>query len=253
MNTGTARAELLAACLLTIAGGSMDACSFVSHGHVFATAQSGNVVLLALALASGTARQSFRHLPSIIAFLAGVIYVKLAEARPSPGNPSTGSPSTGSPSKGSPSKGSPSKGSPETGAPRRHCLRLECAGLVALALATRGLPDIVVTTSISFVAALQLASFSRIGKWSFSSAMTTSNLRIAASAATAVWLDPADAEARHRAIALSLVCLSFFAGALLGGYSALRLGDYTLFATAALVAAATFVLHRRQPSQEPLA
>lgn len=42
---------LLATCLVTLAGGAVDAWVYLGHGHVFANAQSGNIVLMGIALA----------------------------------------------------------------------------------------------------------------------------------------------------------------------------------------------------------
>lgn len=43
----------LIAVLLAVVGGSLDAYSYVARGHVFANAQTGNIVLFGLHLADG--------------------------------------------------------------------------------------------------------------------------------------------------------------------------------------------------------
>src|SRR5262245_49201798 len=61
-----------AAVLLTVSGGFLDAFSYVGHGGVFATAMTGNVILLGVAAATGAWTQAARHLAPLGAFLVGV-------------------------------------------------------------------------------------------------------------------------------------------------------------------------------------
>ena len=58
--------------LLTLAGGFQDAYSYNGRGHVFANAQTGNVVLLGQNLAMGHWQEALRYLLPLLAFLAGV-------------------------------------------------------------------------------------------------------------------------------------------------------------------------------------
>jgi len=57
---------------LATAGGFLDGFTYVGHGHVFANAMTGNVVLLGINSLSGSWQTALRHLPAILAFLAGV-------------------------------------------------------------------------------------------------------------------------------------------------------------------------------------
>lgn len=57
---------------LTLAGGFQDAYSYNCRGHVFANAQTGNIVLLGQNLAQGNWGAALRYLIPILAFLAGV-------------------------------------------------------------------------------------------------------------------------------------------------------------------------------------
>src|SRR5580692_10242941 len=58
--------------LLASAGGFLDGFTYVGHGHVFANAMTGNVVLLGINCFSGSWRAALLHLPAILAFIAGV-------------------------------------------------------------------------------------------------------------------------------------------------------------------------------------
>jgi uncharacterized membrane protein YoaK (UPF0700 family) len=69
---------LAASALSTTAGGAMDAWVYLAHGHVFANAQSGNVVLMGIALASGDVVTAATHLPSLMAFATGALASRLS-------------------------------------------------------------------------------------------------------------------------------------------------------------------------------
>lgn len=215
-----ARLDLLTAVLLTFAGGSMDACTYVAHGHVFATAQTGNIVLLALGLASGDFADAGRHVPSLLAFSAAIVCSRILE------------------------------GVLDRSRERSPALRLflECVGLLALVWYADRLPDMVVTASVAFIGGLQLTTFSRVDSWSFNSTITTGNLRDLFSAISMVWLRPGEGQHRRRAIALGAICLAFFAGALVGGYCTMRLGDRALLLTTCSVLTAAFLLRARAGS-----
>lgn len=59
---------------LAMAGGFLDAYTYLFHGEVFASMQSGNVILLGINLASGEFGRNFaRYLPPILLFLIGII------------------------------------------------------------------------------------------------------------------------------------------------------------------------------------
>jgi len=57
--------------------GFLDAFTWVGHGHVFANAMTGNVVLLGVFATAGNWPQAWRHLPPIIAFICGVLTARL--------------------------------------------------------------------------------------------------------------------------------------------------------------------------------
>src|SRR5580658_9977499 len=58
--------------LLAAAGGFLDGFTYVGHGHVFANAMTGNVVLLGISCFSGSWRTALQLLPPILAFVVGV-------------------------------------------------------------------------------------------------------------------------------------------------------------------------------------
>ena len=57
--------------LLAISGGLMDAYSYLYRGHVFANAQTGNVLMFSIHLSKGEWMSSLHYALPIIAFLSG--------------------------------------------------------------------------------------------------------------------------------------------------------------------------------------
>jgi uncharacterized membrane protein YoaK (UPF0700 family) len=127
---------------------------------------------------------------------------------------------------------------------RNARLVAESAMLLVLALSVGALPDHVVAASVGFIAAAQITSLSRIGEATFNTGMTTGNLRGAVSAAVTTWMNQASVPDRDRFVTLWLLCLAFPAGALLGGVGARLLGDKTAFIIAGLVGCSVIVMWR---------
>ena len=62
---------------LTLAGGLQDAYSYFVRDHVFANAQTGNIVLLGYYLVGGLFSNSMRYLFPILSFIIGVFIAEL--------------------------------------------------------------------------------------------------------------------------------------------------------------------------------
>ena len=61
------------ALLITLACGFLDAYTYLARGHVFANAQTGNVILFALGATGRNWGQALQHLWAILAFMVGVL------------------------------------------------------------------------------------------------------------------------------------------------------------------------------------
>jgi uncharacterized membrane protein YoaK (UPF0700 family) len=198
---------LAASAIATAAGGTMDAWVYMAHG-VFATAQSGNIVLAGIALAGGDLGRAATHLPSLLAFIAGLVASRWSAQLIKRRRVNS----------------------------RNIRLGAECLMLVALGLVATRLPADIVTACIGFIAAVQITSLSHIGSWSFNTGMTTGNLHAGVSA-LAKALTGSTEEWSH-AGAMFLLCFAFAAGAAGGAWLTPRLGGTTLLVVAALIAAA---------------
>ena len=67
--------------IMALAGGFMDAYSYIGRGGVFANAQTGNMLLAAVNLSSGDPSSSLRHLFPVIAFALGIMMADLVHER----------------------------------------------------------------------------------------------------------------------------------------------------------------------------
>jgi len=176
------------AIVLSIAGGYLDAFTWIAHDGVMANAQTANVVLLGVHAAMGQAGKALHHIPPIAAFVVGVFVVYRLRARI------------------------------HDASGRRLallCLSIEIVVLGAVMILHRRVPDVAGTLGISFAAALQTASFARLKGGAYSSVMVTGNLRSMTETFSG-WLDKRDPDALRQMRALVAVCLAFAIGAGLG-------------------------------------
>ena len=63
--------------LLALVGGFLDAYTYMLRGHVFANAQTGNMVLVAVGLVQGNIREALMPVVPILAFMAGVFVTEV--------------------------------------------------------------------------------------------------------------------------------------------------------------------------------
>ena len=180
--------ERCGAFLFTVVGGYLDAYAYIAHGGVFANAQTGNVVLLAVNLADAHWTEALGHLIPILTFSAGVLSVTALNRRWS-----------------------------------EHTTRLRVwsaaveATVLSIILATQSsLPNSFVVPMISFAAAVQVTSFGSLGDLTFNSAMTTGNLRKTVAAFGSMLAGQEPENNRKAFLTIGAVCLCFFLGGLLG-------------------------------------
>lgn len=138
------------AALLAAAGGFLDAYTYLCRGGVFANAQTGNMVLLALRAAEGRWQEAAAYLAPILAFALGVLVAEGVRAR------------------------CPAQGRFHW---RHWVLGVEILALGGTALIPNGAWDGVVNVTVSFVCALQVEAFRKVRGQPFASTMCTGNLR----------------------------------------------------------------------------
>ena len=67
--------------MLAIVGGYLDAYTYISRDHVFANAQTGNMVLLAINIKEGSWLKVFLYLMPILSFMLGVLIVEAVKLK----------------------------------------------------------------------------------------------------------------------------------------------------------------------------
>jgi uncharacterized membrane protein YoaK (UPF0700 family) len=205
--------------LLAIAGGLLDAFTYIAHGGVFANAQTGNVVLLGVFATSGDWLGAVRHVLPILAFFIGV---GIAEK--------IGDPPVGRRLK----------------RPQRFALVLEIAVLAIVGALPTSFSNTAIILAVAFVAALQSTIFGKIGDWSVNTTMTTGNLRTTAASAYRVLLRW-ERDARGQAVTFGTVCIAFLLGAGLGGLVTRRLHNHAAWAVCILLSALLVLFEPDEP------
>ncbi|WP_400243121.1 YoaK family protein [Niallia sp. JL1B1071] len=204
------------AALLGMVGGFLDAYTFISRDGVFANAQTGNIVLFAVNAATGEWAESLHYIPPLIAFVLGVLVseiVKIPSLREI------------------------------LYSYRRSILILECIVLIIVGFLPTSVPNIIVTTSISFVSSLQISTFNKLDKWAYNSTMTTGNLRTATQAAYAAFTKQSH-EAKVQFKEFSIIIGSFLFGALLGTFTTTQFGNKAIWVSAIILIVALVLYHK---------
>jgi uncharacterized membrane protein YoaK (UPF0700 family) len=204
--------------MLACAGGYLDGFTYVGHGHVFANAMTGNVVLLGINCFSGSWRAGLRHGPAILAFIIGISVAQAIQLH-----------------------------AKVTGAASayRAVLVLEIGVLAVLGLLPAATADILFTTSIAFAASVQVETFREVNGQSFNSTFTTGNLRRLSEAAFAWFFEGRDRAAAFVARDFSVICATFLMGATAGGFGAQRFGNQALWCDVILLGLITIRVQYR--------
>ena len=176
------------AMLLATTGGLLDAVVYLNHGHVFANAMTGNVIFLGVAVLGHDWGDIAPHVVPLIAFFAGVITSKHLRARLGIRSAILG-------------------------------LSLEIVTIFVLGWLHSGFPEMVFTGAITYVAAIQVASFRRVDSFAYNSTFITGNLRDVAEGFYDAFTSYSTADIREKGLskarALGSICFCFLVGAIL--------------------------------------
>ena len=137
--------------LLAITGGFLDAYSYVARGKVFATAETGNMVLMGLNIAQGNWQKVPHYLIPIICYALGVLVAEQIKGR--------------------------YKNNADINIHWRQVVVLAEILVVAVAaFIPQGELDIVANSSIAFVCSMQVESFRKVNGNAYATTMCTGNL-----------------------------------------------------------------------------
>jgi len=216
---------LLSGFVLLTATGFTDAYTFLRHGHVFAEAMTGNLVLVGVGAVAPAVVAFWRPLVSYLAFLAGVVALWLTARRRPTG----------------------------TSAPDRdRALQLSTLGVEVVVLTVVGFlphsfPQELIVASISFAAGLQISAFRRIERADLSTVVMTTNSMQAVGAALEA-LGSGDELARARARGLLVALVGFVAGVFLGAVLSSALHDQAAWVVAGLFFCVAVLYGLEQPA-----
>ena len=139
--------------LLAFAGGYLDVYTYVCRGGVFANAQTGNMVLLAISAAENDFGKVFKYLLSILAFMLGILVTELVKSRYRYNTAIHW---------------------------RQIVIALEFIVLLIIAFVPSGVQDDLVNIAVAFVCSMQVEIFRKFeGKSAYATTMCTGNLRSA--------------------------------------------------------------------------
>lgn len=173
--------------LLAGVGGYLDAYTFVQD-RVFANAQTGNLVLLAVAASDTRWHDAVTRLVPIVTFVVGAVLVETLDLM---------------------------KERQRVRRPARIALAIEIVLLAVLATLPDSTPAWVLTTTVAFVAAIQFSTFRTLVDTSYTSLLASGNMRALVESAHR-WLVIRDDGSARRAGRFGAVVLAFAAGALVG-------------------------------------
>lgn len=206
MQDTPAAERLLPVALLTLSGGLQDAYTYFSRGHVFANAQTGNIVLLGHNLFSGNLLQAARYLFPLLAFALGVVVAELIRTRPAEGQPGW----------------------------QKKVLLVEVLLLFIVGFLPQTMDELA-NVLVSFTCAMQVQSFRRVGGFNFASTMCIGNLR-GGTEALCTFVRTGNQQERKKAGLYFLVILLFTVGAGVGSLAIAWLGLRTIWLSCALLA-----------------
>lgn len=212
--------SLVMGMLLALVGGYLDAYTYITRDGVFATAQTGNTVLFAVRAASQEYSGAIQNVPPFLAFIAGVLVAEFIKEKFKPHH--------------------------------RAVLILEFLILLIVGFLPASIPNMIITMAIAFVSSLQIATFNKLGDWSYNSTITTGNLRTAAQASYAA-LFRHDEESMKKFISFSAIILSFIGGTLTGTFFSTYLGFSAIWIAAGIILLTVILYHKKEAARGTLA
>lgn len=223
--------SLLAGSALLVATGFVDIYTFLAHGHVFAEAMTGNLVLIGVGTFHPQTVEFWRPLAAFTAFVVGIASVWWLGRRTT----------------------SRARSRSHVHVPQLTTLAFEIVLLTVVAFLPTGFPSAVISTVIAFASGMQIAAFQHFGPTSFTTTVMTSN---SLHAVDAILTALASRARRDIVVALRLTGAlgCFVAGVLVGGFMTVHIGTRASLVAAALfsIAAAGYVIPLVQPAGEPV-
>lgn len=204
--------------LLAVVGGYLDAYTYIARSQVFANAQTGNIMFLAMNIASGDIIKALSYIPPIIAFIFGILIAEQIKKRLDGGRIHW----------------------------RQYVLLLELAVIIAVSFLPKGRIgsirlDTVANVLISFVCSLQVQSFRKIRGIVCATTMCTGNLR-SGTEALSVFFQSKNKKVLHKAGKFYAIVLIFIIGAVLGTLLTQLFQEKSVIFCGAVIVAAILIM-----------
>ena len=214
---------MLAGALLAVAGGYLDVYTYLARGHVFANAQTGNMVLFGVNLAQGNWGKAISYLVPILAFVLGIMLAAFVREH-APGG--------------------------KLFHWRQITIAIEIAVLLVVGFIPAGELDILANTIVSFVCSVQVQSFRKIGGVPLATTMCTGNLRSAAECLYSCFRTK-EREMGKKGLRYLCIILFFILGAVIGSVlTALFSVRAVLFSCIPLLAVFLLMFRREKKTEE---
>lgn len=199
--------------VLALAGGFLDAYSYLARGGVFANAETGNMVLLGINLLQGDFGKALHYVAPILAFALGVCVAEGMKAK-------------------------------FEAHPVLHWRQLTLGAELLAVLVVAFLPeslDMLANVLVSFTCAVQVESFRRLRGRAFATTMCTGNLRSGTEQLTLFWRTR-DPETLAAALRYYGIIVVFIVGAALGALAVAGFGQRATLWCVGLLAVAFLLL-----------
>ena len=205
--------SILIALLITLSGGLQDAYTYFGRDHVFANAQTGNIVLLGAHMLDGNIQAMLRYLMPVLCFACGVFIAEQIQAR--------------------------YRNSRHIHW-RQMILLIEIISLTLSAFLPREMNS-AANSLVSFSCAMQVQSFRKADGYPYASTMCIGNLRSGMDAFSR-WIRTKDPQALNGFLHYLLVISVFLIGAVTGYGLIPHFGIYTILVSSALLSIAGLFL-----------
>ncbi len=176
--------------LLAMVGGYLDAYTYIGRGHVFANAQTGNIVLLGIKIAAGEWEQSLHYLAPVVSFFLGILVAEMIKSKYR--------------------KNAKIQW-------RQVIIILEVFVLTLVAFIPEGNEDTLANILISFVCSLQVEGFRTMNGKVYATTMCTGNLR-SATEKLYDYKQTRDRQSLQDSLQYYGIILFFILGALIGSF-----------------------------------
>lgn len=195
--------------LLAIVGGFLDAYTYFLRGQVFANAQTGNIVLVAVGLAKGSLKQALIPVAPILAFMLGVLITEIIKRQCS-----------------------------ESGFMmwEHFVIIIEMVLLLIVGFIPQTVSNAVANVTISLICSIQVCSFRKIKGMNYASTMCTGNLRSGTETLFKGVVEKDERQIYNSLHYFAIIGLFIF-GAFIGGICAMNLGVRSIWICCALLLA----------------